>query len=67
MFKAYVKGREALVRLVRKEENGVVSFEYVVVAFCIVGAVVAVFGTGAAGTIGTALTNEINKIVALLP
>ena len=32
------------------------SFEYVIVAACIVGAVAAAFGTGTAGAIATALT-----------
>jgi pilus assembly protein Flp/PilA len=64
MAKAYIKG---LFGRLRAEQDGVVSFEYVVVAACIVSAVAAAFGTGAAGTIGTALTNAINVIVSYLP
>ena len=46
MLKYYIKTTEALKRL-RTDKDGVVSFEYVIVAACIVGAVAAAFGTGA--------------------
>ena len=45
------------------DEDGVVSFEYIIVAACIIGAVVAAFGTGAGGAIATALTGGITAIV----
>jgi len=45
------------------DQDGVVSFEYVIVAACIIGAVVAAFGTGSGGAIATALTNGIQAIV----
>ena len=48
MLKYYIKTTEALKRL-RTDKDGVVSFEYVIVAACIVAAVVAAFGTGATG------------------
>ena len=57
----YVKAREAVKRLFT-DKDGVVSFEYVIVAACIVGAVAAAFGTGAAGGIGTALTTGITAV-----
>ena len=41
-----------------------VSFEYVIVAACIVGAVALAFGTGANGAIKTALSTAIAAIVA---
>jgi pilus assembly protein Flp/PilA len=63
MLKLYIKTHEALNHL-RTDEDGVVSFEYVIVAACIVGAVVAAFGTDAGGGIGTALTTAIGKITA---
>ena len=44
------------------DEDGVVSFEYIIVAACIIGAVVAAFGTGAAGGIGTALTTGLGAV-----
>ena len=44
------------------DEDGVVSFEYIIVAACIIGAVAAAFGTGATGAIGTALTGGITAI-----
>ena len=52
MLKYYVKTTEALKRL-RTDKDGVVSFEYVIVAACVVAAVVAAFGTGASGAIAT--------------
>jgi pilus assembly protein Flp/PilA len=61
MLKSYIKTTEALQRL-RTDQDGVVSFEYVIVAACIVGAVAAAFGTGAGGGIATALTTAIGKI-----
>ena len=48
MLKNYV---EAVKRL-STDKDGVVSFEYVIVAACVVGAVAAAFGTGAGGGIG---------------
>ena len=48
MLKYYIKTTEALKRL-RTDKDGVVSFEYMIVAACIVAAVVAAFGTGADG------------------
>jgi pilus assembly protein Flp/PilA len=61
MLKYYIKTTEALKRL-RTDEDGVVSFEYIIVAVCIIGAVSAVFGIGAGGAIGTALTAGITAI-----
>jgi pilus assembly protein Flp/PilA len=61
MLKYYIKATEALKRL-GTDQDGVVSFEYVIVAACIVGAVAAAFGTGAGGGIATALTTAIGTI-----
>ncbi len=61
MLKSCVNTTEALKRL-RADQDGVVSFEYIIVAACIIGAVVAAFGTGATGAIGTALTGGITAI-----
>ena len=63
MLKYYIKTTEALKQL-RADTSGVVSFEYVIVAACIVGAVAAAFGTGAGGGIATALGTAIGKISA---
>jgi len=63
MLKYYIETREALKRL-RADQDGVVSFEYIIVAVAIVGAVGAVFGGGAGGTIGTALTGGITAVTA---
>ena len=61
MLKYCIKTTEALKRL-RTDQDGVVSFEYIIVAVCIVGAVGAVFGGGAGGQIGAALTTGITAI-----
>ena len=61
MLKYYVKTTEGLKNL-RADQAGVVSFEYIIVAACIIGAVAAAFGTGAGGAIATALTGGITAI-----
>jgi hypothetical protein len=61
MLKYYIQTTEALKQL-RSDAQGVVSFEYVIVAACVVGAVIAAFGTGTGGSIATALTTAIGKI-----
>jgi pilus assembly protein Flp/PilA len=57
MLKYCIKTREAVKRL-RTDKDGVVSFEYVIVVFCIVGAVALAFP----GNIGLVLTNAITAI-----
>ena len=59
MLKNYIEN----VKNLSTDEDGVVSFEYVIVAACIIGAVVAAFGSGAGGAIATALTTAIAEIV----
>jgi pilus assembly protein Flp/PilA len=61
MLKFYVKTTEALKNL-RSDAAGVVSFEYVIVAACIVAAVAAAFGTDATTGIGAALSTAITAI-----
>jgi pilus assembly protein Flp/PilA len=61
MLKYYVKGFALLERL-REDKDGVVSFEYVIVAACIVAAVAAAFGTGTASGIGAALKTGIGDV-----
>jgi hypothetical protein len=46
----------------RLDAKGVVSFEYVIVAACIVGAVSLVFGKGNAAGISGVLQSAIDKI-----
>ena len=62
MLKYYVNTREALKHL-RADLNGVVSFEYVIVAVCIIAAVLAAYGTTTGTGIGSALSGGIGKIV----
>ena len=59
MLKYYIKTTEALKRL-RTDNDGVVSFEYVIVAACIIAVVSLGFGTG--GPLQTALTTAITTI-----
>jgi pilus assembly protein Flp/PilA len=61
MLNYYIKTTEALKKL-RTDQDGVVSFEYIIVAACIIGAVAAAFGTGAGGAIATALSTGITAI-----
>jgi pilus assembly protein Flp/PilA len=61
MLKYYVKASDLLERL-RTDKDGVVSFEYLIVAFCIVGAVAVAFGT--AGGLPGALTAALGRIIA---
>jgi hypothetical protein len=66
MLKYYIKTMEAL-RGLRADQDGIVSFEYVVVAFCIVATVLVVFGTGGNTTISNALNKAISDVVSQLP
>jgi Flp pilus assembly pilin Flp len=65
MLKIYVRASDLLASL-RSDKRGVVSFEYVIVAACIVGAVGLAFGAGASGPIATALTAAITKVSTAL-
>ena len=58
MLKYYVE----TVKRLSTDKAGVVSFEYVIVAACIVGAVSLAFGRTAGGGIGTILTNALTAI-----
>jgi pilus assembly protein Flp/PilA len=66
MLKFYVKASETL-RQLGSDKNGVVSFEYVVVAFSVVTVVLAVFATTGPAGIQTALSGAVGKIAGLLP
>ncbi|WP_027525448.1 hypothetical protein [Bradyrhizobium sp. Ec3.3] len=66
MLQYYLQTREALKRL-RVDQDGVVSFEYVIVAACVVAAVLFAFGPTGSGIMGQALSTAIGSIVAKLP
>ena len=51
-----------VLRRLRTDQDGVVSFEYVIVAACIVAAVAAAFGNSTATGIGAALSTAITNI-----
>jgi pilus assembly protein Flp/PilA len=59
MFKYYVRTTEALKRL-RRDQDGVVSFEYVIVAACIIAVVAVAFGN--TGPLVGALTAGLTAI-----
>jgi hypothetical protein len=63
MLKLYVQGQDLLARL-RASQEGVVSFEYVIVAACVIAAVAAAFGTSTSTGIGAALKTGIDTITA---
>jgi len=62
MLKYFGETIEALKRL-STDKDGVVSFEYVIVAFAVVSAVALAFGTGTGGAIKDALTTAITAII----
>ena len=62
MLKFYINTRDVLERL-RTDKDGVVSFEYVIVAACIVAAVAAAFG-GKTGGIELALASGLTSITS---
>lgn len=61
MLKLYIQAQDAIDSF-RRNESGVVSFEYVIVAACIVGAVSLAFGNNATSGIGLVLANSITEI-----
>ena len=63
MLKYYIKATEALKRL-RTDNDGVVSFEYIIVACLIIGVVGAAFAQ--TGPLNTALVNGIKAISTAL-
>jgi len=63
VVKYYIKTAEALKNL-RADTKGVVSFEYVLVAACIVTAVVFAFGIGDTGNIAAKLKTQIDLVLA---
>jgi pilus assembly protein Flp/PilA len=66
MLKYCFETTEALKRL-STNQDGVVSFEYIIVAACVVAAVAAAFGTDATSGVALALQNGIAAIVSYLP
>jgi Flp pilus assembly pilin Flp len=63
MLKYCIKTTKALKSL-RANQDGVVSFEYLIVAACIIAVVSLAFGTG--GPLQTAITTAIGTISAAL-
>ena len=62
MVKCYLKARDLMGRLYT-DKDGVVSFEYLIVAACIIAAVSLAFSGAGAGTIGSALSTGITAVV----
>jgi len=63
MLKYFIKTTEALKRL-RADQDGVVSFEYIIVACLIIGVIGAAFAQ--TGPLNTALVNGIGAIATAL-
>jgi Flp pilus assembly pilin Flp len=63
VLKYFFKASEAVKRL-RMDKDGVVSFEYLIVAACVVASVSAMFGGAGAETIQGALTTGLAAITA---
>nr|WP_249129629.1 hypothetical protein [Bradyrhizobium japonicum] len=57
----YVRSIDELKSL-RADKDGVVSFEYVILAACIITMVAAVFNVGTSGTIKNTLSNAMSTI-----
>jgi pilus assembly protein Flp/PilA len=55
-----------VLKSLRTDKAGVVSFEYIIVAACIVATVLVVFGSDGNSTIGAGLKAGIDAIVAKL-
>lgn len=70
MLRYYFRAAGALGRL-RTDKGGVVSYEYVIVAFCIVAAAAAVFNatttTSVSGALNTGLGNVTGSFAAAVP
>jgi len=62
MLNYFVKAKEALKRL-RADHDGVVSFEYIIVATCIIIVVIAVYNGTGANSISGALSTGVGKFV----
>jgi pilus assembly protein Flp/PilA len=68
MLNSYIRVREAVLRL-RDDQDGVVSFEYVIVAACVVAAVAAAFTNqtgGLTSTLESAIGAIAGKVTAAL-
>lgn len=65
MSKLFRSATEALKQL-RADKEGVVSFEYVIVAACVVTVVIAVFNGNGAGTIRGALNTGLTAITTAI-
>ena len=68
-MKSFVRLHEGALWLRRVviDEAGVVSFEYAIVAACVVAALLGVFGTDDTSGISKALSDGIGRIIAQLP
>lgn len=65
MLKYYIKTTEALKQL-RKDQDGVVSFEYIIVAAAVITVVITFFAGTGSTSIQAALTTAVGKITAAI-
>ncbi|MET3837944.1 hypothetical protein [Bradyrhizobium sp. OAE829] len=55
------------VKTLAKDEAGVVSFEYILVAACVIIGVGFAFGTDTSGNLATSLSTAVSSVIAKLP
>ena len=65
MLKHYIKTTEALKQL-RKDQDGVVSFEYIIVAAAVITVVITFFAGTGSTSLNTALTAAVAKITTAI-
>ncbi|MFB6452395.1 Flp family type IVb pilin [Bradyrhizobium tunisiense] len=65
MLKYYIKTTEALKQL-RKDQDGVVSFEYIIVAAAVITVVIGFFAGTGSTSIQAALTTAVGKITTAI-
>jgi Flp pilus assembly pilin Flp len=65
MLNYYIEAKKALKRL-RADNDGVISFEYIIVATCIIVVVIAVYSGPGANSISGALSSGIGKITGAM-
>jgi len=61
---SYYMGIANALKNLRGDKDGVVSFEYIIVAFCIVAAVAAVFGATGSNGISSALATALGAVTS---
>ena len=56
-----------ILTVLKADKSGVISFEYIIVALCIVTVVILAFGTNTSTGLGKSLADALAAVVAKLP